>query len=576
MESTPIKAKSIKRIHRDLKEIESFPIEGLGVCIPDESNPFELRANIQILDGIYQGMMLHLIMNIPENYPTKAPKMLIAANQGFTNKFHHHVFPDPKSEGHTICIDLLDHGFFTAGEKTGWTPAYTLSTVLMQMQIFFSKDYDLHQLPTTSEIEDLRRNLESFKTQIKVANGEYVIHTFENPFPSICKSTKTTVFSQIADIDKVKKQKSLEKLTCYLTRINPEEGESLLGYPMKLNRDQFGRIHVLPILEILSYEGYMTQLWDNPLKVFDFKRFDQISLRTASGSEYNYWFPIYTNEAMYKKFNQHILNAFSVFEFGIQGKKEFDFELSHIISIFPCLMNKMIVHLQKAVLFESIAAIEAYAHFLRLFIKLMDEYPIIQKIIDRKVAEVLKDSSKRNKKNLGDMGEFLVLLAFSSYSFSNLQIWEVLIIEYISRQFFWVIDKIEKNQFFVKERMEIKKLTFGGFFKKMNEAQMKEFYQASKVSNNLLLFNFCAAGRFLVNKKDFVAKIEKNFGVLEEKEIEEFISETNKFKENVNCYEDLMKIIGLEDLAQNLVSLQYVFKKAWLNSVEQKYNKNYV
>ena len=110
----------------------------------------------------------------------------------------------------------------------------------------------------------------------------------------------------------------------------------------------------------------------------------------------------------------------------------------------------------------------------------------------------------------------------------------------------------------------------------MNEAQMKEFYQASKVSNNLLLFNFCAAGRFLVNKKDFVAKIEKNFGVLEEKEIEEFISETNKFKENVNCYEDLMKIIGLEDLAQNLVSLQYVFKKAWLNSVEQKYNKNYV
>ena len=33
-------------------------------------------------------------------------------------------------------------------------------------------------------VEDLRRKLESFKTQIKLTNGEYVIHTFENLFPS--------------------------------------------------------------------------------------------------------------------------------------------------------------------------------------------------------------------------------------------------------------------------------------------------------------------------------------------------------------------------------------------------------
>jgi len=131
MEPSLIKAKSIKRIYRDLLELEALPIEGLGVCIPDQNNPFELRANILILDGIYKGILLHLIMLIPENYPSKAPKMFIAPGQDFTHNFHLHVFPDHQSQGQTICIDLLDHGFFSPGEKTGWTPAYTLSTILM-------------------------------------------------------------------------------------------------------------------------------------------------------------------------------------------------------------------------------------------------------------------------------------------------------------------------------------------------------------------------------------------------------------------------------------------------------------
>ena len=126
-----IKGKSIKRIFRDLEEIKRSPIEGLGVCIPNESNPFELRANILILDGIYKDILLHMIMYIPENYPTKAPKMIIAPGQNFTHDFHHHVFEDGKTGGHTICIDLLDHGFFGQGIGTGWTPAYTISTILM-------------------------------------------------------------------------------------------------------------------------------------------------------------------------------------------------------------------------------------------------------------------------------------------------------------------------------------------------------------------------------------------------------------------------------------------------------------
>lgn len=60
-----ITGKAIKRIYKDLEEIKKYPIEGLGVCIPNESNPFELRANIIILDGIHKDILLHLIIYIP-------------------------------------------------------------------------------------------------------------------------------------------------------------------------------------------------------------------------------------------------------------------------------------------------------------------------------------------------------------------------------------------------------------------------------------------------------------------------------------------------------------------------------
>jgi len=187
MQQSQIKAKSIKRIYRDLSEIEAFPIEGLGICIPDQNNQFELRANILILDGNYKDILLHLIMNIPENYPSKAPQMTIAPGQDFTHDFHHHLFDDG-SGGQTICIDLLDHGFFAPGEKTGWTPAYTLSTVLMQMQIFFAKDYDLPHPPNSEKIEELKGKLKKFQIKIRIADGGYIWHTYDKPFPSINKA----------------------------------------------------------------------------------------------------------------------------------------------------------------------------------------------------------------------------------------------------------------------------------------------------------------------------------------------------------------------------------------------------
>ena len=236
-------------------------------------------------------------------------------------------------------------------------------------------------------------------------------------------------------------------------------------------------------------------------------------------------------------------------------------------------MNKMIVCLENGALFKSIAAIEAYCHFLRLFIRLIAEFPAIQQIIDDKVEVAMKHSVNRNKTNLGDMGEFLILIAFSKFSFKNREIWKKLMVEYISRQFYWVIDKIVKHEVFVDTYKEIN--GFGTFFSGMYQDEIKEFYKASKISNNLLLFNVCASERFLKDREGFVKKIDGNFGVIEENEVQGFLEDVAKMKANVNDYEDLLKVVGLGEVIKNFSTIQELFKEAWKNSVAQKYNKNY-
>jgi len=307
------KNKAISRIYKDLNEIKENPIQGLSICMPDENDPFSLHCNIQILSGIYEGILLHLEMQIPENYPVQAPKLQISPGQSFSHTYHHHVF------GSTICIDLLDHGFFGEGEKTGWTPAYTLSTILVQMQVFFAEDYDLPMIPKESQISDLKNQLKKFVCQIKLTDGSFKVHTFQDPYPPI-NQVKEKV--KLVDFELEKKKKAYEKMTCFLTKTNPGDQDTVIGYPFHLTRDAFGRIEILPILETLSYDGYMMQIQNSPDKI---DAFDYFHLRTASGQSFNYWFPLYGNEKIYEQFKQIFYNSVSVLKYGIEGKKQLCF-----------------------------------------------------------------------------------------------------------------------------------------------------------------------------------------------------------------------------------------------------------
>ena len=172
---------SMKRIERDITEITKNPMKGIGI-VKYEDDFMKYIVNIKLLNGIYEGYCLQLLLTFSEYYPVKPPKILIFPNQQFGNSYHHHIFYD-KDGFKKFCFDLLDNDFMNINEvNTGWNPSYTISSLLLQVQNFLS-DPDLPSLPSQSQIEYLFNSMKKYVKIFFDESGNEIVHTWENPYP---------------------------------------------------------------------------------------------------------------------------------------------------------------------------------------------------------------------------------------------------------------------------------------------------------------------------------------------------------------------------------------------------------
>ena len=185
---------STSRIAKDIKEINANPIEGIGIISLDNDIKRYI-LNIMLLTGPYKNYCLQLLLTFPDDYPISPPKVLIYPGQLFDNLYHHHVFKaEVKDENGNcfkkLCIDLLDNDFMsTKSENTGWNPSYTISTLLMQLQIFLSNpDLSENSMPKPYQIQEMYESMNNYQRIfiIKDQNGETIkIHTWKDPYPKM-------------------------------------------------------------------------------------------------------------------------------------------------------------------------------------------------------------------------------------------------------------------------------------------------------------------------------------------------------------------------------------------------------
>ena len=116
-----------------------------------------------------------------------------------------------------------------------------------------------------------------------------------------------------------------ENLTCFISKLNIlDDPNIILGYPIvKKNSNE-----IYPIPEILSYEGYLTQISNEEPDSF-YK-----SLKSANNQYYDKWLPIFINKNNFELNKQTILNSFSVIKYGLSGDKNYDFKSEYILKLW--------------------------------------------------------------------------------------------------------------------------------------------------------------------------------------------------------------------------------------------------
>ena len=106
---------TIRRIRKEIEDMKKNPPDNCSAGPVDENDLFTWRATILgPEDSPYHGGIFNLSINIPADYPFKAPKIV------FTTKIYH---CNVNSNG-AICLDIL---------KDNWSPALTISKALLSI-----------------------------------------------------------------------------------------------------------------------------------------------------------------------------------------------------------------------------------------------------------------------------------------------------------------------------------------------------------------------------------------------------------------------------------------------------------
>mmetsp|Transcript_48843 Transcript_48843/g.147159 ORF Transcript_48843/g.147159 Transcript_48843/m.147159 type:complete len:701 (-) Transcript_48843:458-2560(-) len=183
-----------RRLLRDLKEIQSHEAEALKtVSALPTSNIFEWRCNIRPDEGSYSGTVFHFVLRFKETYPHSPPIVYMC-----TFIDHPNVFGEADYfnwEHPYICLDMLQD-YYTDEPFVGWTSAYSVMSLLLQLQSFFFEENAIPQdfgrfLSATNSARSFTRAIREaceFSCEIDTCDGE-VTHTQREPWPPLPKYT---------------------------------------------------------------------------------------------------------------------------------------------------------------------------------------------------------------------------------------------------------------------------------------------------------------------------------------------------------------------------------------------------
>ena len=121
------KSNSARRMHKDYAELKNAHVPIVGVsAAPTDTDFFVWHANLRGPEtSAFYGGVFHMKITFPRNYPVSPPSIELMT-----------TIPHPNVFGDTVCLDMLQPKKKTSSWYDGWSSAYTVESVLIQLQSF--------------------------------------------------------------------------------------------------------------------------------------------------------------------------------------------------------------------------------------------------------------------------------------------------------------------------------------------------------------------------------------------------------------------------------------------------------
>lgn len=505
-----------KRINKDIEEISLSPIEGIGIISIDD-NPMKYIVNMCLMEGIYKGYCIQLMLTLPNDYPLKPPTVLIYPKQLFDERYHNHIVEDNSKDENgmnfkRIKFDILENDSYNENET--WNSSISLRSLLVKIQKFLSEpdfpDIELpdekdkkkkkksKRIPDKEKINQLMKSMDNYERTFLLKEKKGItkkVHTWKNPYPEIHYFNKD---------EEKSKQEIKENLSCIILRTNYiDNPDNKYLYPIiQIIEPENKKIKIYPIPEFLSNEAFDSLKIDTKDKLLSYYN---INIKDESNTIIDiHGFPVFLDENHYSQNKNTILKVLNEIKYGNDENMP---NPGDIFEIFSSILNKIIsgIIIAESTLIKS-KFIKAYFQYFLLFRKLSIDFDKEYiEYLNKKINLIFRNKYNVKKSFLPDLVNFFTILYFCDRDINNdrmKEIWLSLYEEFLTRQMFWIFHnghKILK----ILEKIDSKELESDYSYSKNLEILKKEVISSSQQES----FNLV-----IKDNKDFIEEL-KNEGI---------------------------------------------------------------
>ncbi|CAL1528472.1 unnamed protein product [Lymnaea stagnalis] len=510
----------MKRLMHDLAELNKSPVENVSAT-PLEDNMLEWHCNIKHGEAVF-----HLILFFSSEYPYKPPSAEFVPT-GFT---YAGGATKHGRKGTQICLSIFSdfadvHTEWASERATGWSPAYTVQTILINVVSF------LAEIGSDNKNVDLSRRFECRDCG----------HTYTTPVPALNAASPPEAPARVTEdaleTNQVTRHPNVEIIDCISKEKfqlkEPKSEYDLFGYGV-IAKGMTGKIRLTTSCEFLSGKSFY-EMKDSP----------NAARSVVLKEELSFFLPLYIHPIQGGRIKMEFektMNAIS--ERNGRGGIGVEPVEDIILSVVPNLMLGTVVDFFKGVQHTSENSLYGYFALHRLFLWAMETYPNLQDKLESLLISFVEDKFKRTKDRCPDLGEWLMLLAGS-----NLLSWQDVASAYLEecykRNVMWYIkdDSLLRN-------LEISK-----------EYRITGTFKHTAVSRNILAFQVVFLDVAMpenMSRADIIQRYDDNWGFPTRTMVNQMKEVCKKIKNDVTSYADWFEMLKLpvptdEELFQSFI-----------------------